>query len=1001
MPVKSDPLFLLSLTLSLSLSLLSHFRIIQKLPSENQLLLQFLIPLLHHITEEAVTNGMNSINLAICFAPSLLWPDSGLDVIKNEVPPLIQFMIEHSPEIFGHELPDLYQGQGILSPSPRSYRVPTKKTDGNLRVYRHRRNGSFDTSTSEDSAGEDDMPSNMLQMQRSGLTVSDSQVSVLSQQLEDEEYSGGLISGAGGDVSFSGGRHHEGFHHHLNPHSPKRQKKSRPPERSSSYRGPNERPYMQKYHVVVDEASRRKSIATQITLQERHTPHYVGMSASQGANTSTVSSSSLSQDVSPFIKSRQMQSFDENEEFNDEEDDLVNVLGRRHSQKRKRSGPSYHQSYSVDHIMGPSIDDPHKVSYYDHLPPLSPGEELDPGRIPGNLSLLGTHEGDSFETPMDEDDDDERWEGVQHSHVSSSGVNIESTPLHPILSSDRTVAASNQSIASRSSGSSGSHHYYSKLPQSRPSNLSLGSSVSESSYASTITKESPETERTPLNREMVKYEITRRFGIPSRGNSFTGSTYSASNGAGRSDSFNQEMDNIQRKFQERRRPDALNSVSTTSTTPHSGMESVSSPPSFDDRPESERHLHSLPRTTDSAAFIQSPPPQQTSREPSEVYRRSRSSAAVEGRRRRSAMEQDPSKLTVDNYDSDTESSPSRTLTRRDRLNEMARITTANSRYRIGQTTVLQGGIGRATLGTPASSAPATAAGAGAAKTRHPPLNEVSIIPANKEDENARSDAAKAALTQSLPTPQPQQQQQQEAKLSPSDKDINGDTANAIRPKSAQPNGKGDEDGYDNGMDFRKRTMSDVEKAKLRLGLIPPRRRSKSISDTRTGKSIVRPASSKQEEEEEEEEHEAESEQSQDELETNEIEKTDRLNKRGMWRAHAPNSTDRKEAYTQRMKVTGTGLNRTSLLQHGSVKANAPKAVAPPPPAIQRTATAPEMGGSKRRAATMPEYLVTRSAVPGRQQGRVLGRGLVRTVKITSYSIPEPRKIHRINIRTIH
>ena len=946
---------------------------------------------------------MNSINLAICFAPSLLWPDSGLDVIKNEVPPLIQFMVEHSPEIFGAELPELYQVQGILSPSPRSYRVPTKKTDGNLRVYRHRRNGSFDTSTSEDSAGEDDVPSNLLHMQRSGLTVSDSQVSVLSQQLEDEEYGGGGGGGTAmsGNASFLGGHnhnhhhhnHHEGFnHHHLNPHSPKRQKKSRPPERSSSYRGPNERPaYLQKYHVVVDEATRRKSIATQTTLQQRSEPHYVGMSSSQLTK-------SLSQEASPFVKSRQMKSFDENEEYNEEEDDDLLVLGgRRPSQKRKRGGQPHRSAYSVDHIMqqqrGGEVD-AHKVSYYDHLPPLSPEEELGQGRLPGaKLSLLSSRsgEGDSFETPMDEEEDEEEW----HTSAGGGGGSAEGTPLHhPILSSIGGGGAhdSNQSIASRSSGSSGSHHYYSPssnvklLPQSRPSNLSLGSSVSESSYASTVTKESPEPETAPLNREVIKSEISRRFQIPSRDNSFTGSLYS---GNGRSNSFNQEMDNIQRKFQERRRPEALSAtLSTSSSTPHSGMESVSSPPSFDDRPESERHLHSLPRAATDSDFVSSPPPVP----PQEVlsgYRR-RSNATIERRGGRDSMtEHNPNKLLVDNYNSDTESSPSRTLTRRDGLSDVN--TRTNARYQQQQSSLKRqqgSGIGRMTLGTAIT---------GSTTTRHPPLNEVSIIPLNKDDDSSGAAVAKAALTQSPPPPQPEASKGAAA--------TDNTTSAAVRPKSAQESGMGGEDIIiGEGMDFRKRTMSDVEKAKLKLGLIPPRRRSKSISETsRTGSACgERDGSDSGKEEVGEgvgEGEGGESEQSQDELEATETraaEKMDKMSKRGIWRAHAPNSTDRKEAYTQRMKGATGGQNWTKLLQRGSVKASTPKVA--PPPAIQRTATAPEMGG-KRRATTMPEYLATRSVVPGRGQGRVLGRGLVRTVKITAYVVPEPRKIYRI--KTTH
>ena len=1000
-------------TLSLSLSL--PLRILQRLPTENQQVLHYLLPLLHRITEEQHTNDMNSINLAICFAPTLLWPDSGLDVIKNEVPPLIQFMIEHSPEIFGHELPDLYRVESVLSPSPRSYRVPTKKNDGNVHSFGHRRNQSFDTSTSEDSAGEDDLPSNLIPMQRSGLTASDSQVSVLSQQLEDEEYTTGAAPNQGGILVMLSGEHHA--QRDRFSHSPKRHKKSRPPERSSSYRGPNERPpYVQKYHVKVDDASRRKSIATQTTLQHGTQLIYPSPSpspsSSQPISPSTGGTGPAHQEqaVSSFIKSRQMQSFDENEEF--EEEDLLEDIGRRASQKRKRGGPAYRPAYSVDSSS---------MSFYDHLPPLGSGEGglgISAERHPRKLNLLASH---SFDMQMDEEED-AQWDQPSITPASSVG----GTPLHPAhpilspatnLQTPTTPHASNQSITSRESESSGSHYYNPttgsnpKLSQSRPSTMSL---VSESSFTSTSTvnkEDSPEPERTPLSREMVKNEITRRFHIPSRGNSFN-STHSGAaaaatvSGGGttanRSDSFNQEMDNIQRRFQERRRPEARTSVSTaSSTTPHSEVEVLSSPPSFDDRPESEQHLHSLPRRCSTEPeFIHSPPPPPPSsaqpaapvQVPSGPFRRARSSAATERRR---GSEPNPIRLSVENNNSDTESSPSRTLTRKERQGEaQARGgSSAIPRY-LGSVVLRQQprSIGHAILRVP-----------GRGGNYQPQtVNEISIIPAKEEDETGRNVAslasAKNALTQSLPPPAPQ------AARVVTDTTAN-EAAPVIRPKSAEGGRRGataidileeeEEEEEEERVPMRKRTMSDVEKAKLRLGLIPPPslRRSKSISEAKPTASLAG--------QELEREEGAEGGLSQGNLGENERgkavwDKADKAEKRGIWRAHAPSSTDRKEAYTQRMRAGGS-VRANTAGQGGTGKVGV-SGHAPPPP-IHRTATAPEMG-SKRRATTMPEYLVTRSSGVVRR-GRVLGQGLVRTVKITSYHMPEVQKIHRINLRTFH
>ena len=906
-------------------------------------------------------------------------------------------------------MPDLYR---VLSPSPRSYRIPTKKNDGNMRSSGHARSNSLDTSTSEDSAGEDELPSNLLPMHRSGLTVSDSQVSVLSQQLEEEEFTSTATPNQTNILvmlsSSDGHSHRERF-----SHPPKRPKKSRPPERSSSYRGPNERPpYVQKYHMKVDDPSRRKSIATQTTLQHGAQLHYPSSPPSQGVTPSPSGAgpSSLPSErtMSSFAKSRQMQSFDENEEY---EDGILNEVGRRHVPKRK---PVHRQAYSVDHLM-PSSNS--ASSFYDHLPPLGSGEGR-PGSIaerhPRKLNLLGPQRSDSLETPMDDYDeyDETRW---GHRSPITPGMG-RAPPLHlthSILSSTTdhttpTTHASNQSIASRSSESSGSHYYppsvgssNHKLMESRPSNMSL---VSESSFTSTSTvnkEESPEPEKMPLNREMVKYEITQRFQIPSRGNSFT-STHSAakvvSASANRSDSFSMEMESLQKRFQERHRPEVLNSISTaSSTTPHSEVEGLSSPPSIDDRPESERHLHSLPRHRSTEPdFLHSPPPAVQPAAAASVqapvggnYRRSRSSTA--GERRSSGLEQDSNRLSiVDNNNSDTESSPSRTLTRRDRFGEANQRTfsTVTARF-IGARGSLvmrqQGSVGQAMLGTPGRT------------INYPPstVSEISIIPSERGEAKPRSNSAsaKASLThQSLPTVVQHAATPHRTTLEATPEE----TSPGARPKSAEANSRSGEEDLP---ETRKRTISNVEEAKMKLGLIASRARSKSISET---KPATRPLADRDLDDNGERAGEARREGglSQGAGEESERakplwEKGEKVDKRDIWRAHAPSSTDRKEAYTQRMRAGGSV--RTGAAGNAAGNTDAP---APQPLAIQRTATAPEMG-NRRRATTMPEYLVTRSSGITRQGGRVLGRGLVRTVKITSYQIPEVRKIHRINLRTFH
>lgn len=124
---------------------------------------------------------MSTINIAICLAPSLLWPDTGLDVIMNEVPPLVQFLIEHSPKIFGPDLPELFENlpppASDFDPSttdntPPVTLVPTKKEDGCNKKKANRipisisseesLHSQGDTSLSDDSLGETQVHSDSM-----------------------------------------------------------------------------------------------------------------------------------------------------------------------------------------------------------------------------------------------------------------------------------------------------------------------------------------------------------------------------------------------------------------------------------------------------------------------------------------------------------------------------------------------------------------------------------------------------------------------------------------------------------------------------------------------------------------------------------------------------------------------------------------------------------------------------------------------------------------------
>ncbi|NXW57235.1 TAGAP protein, partial [Eurystomus gularis] len=82
-----------------------------KLPRPNLALLKHLLSLLHHISQNAKTNRMDSSNLAICVGPNMLSPEMDntlpLEVQKemnDKVTVLVEFLINNCSEIFGEDL---------------------------------------------------------------------------------------------------------------------------------------------------------------------------------------------------------------------------------------------------------------------------------------------------------------------------------------------------------------------------------------------------------------------------------------------------------------------------------------------------------------------------------------------------------------------------------------------------------------------------------------------------------------------------------------------------------------------------------------------------------------------------------------------------------------------------------------------------------------------------------------------------------------------------------
>ncbi|XP_019570871.2 rho GTPase-activating protein 20 isoform X1 [Rhinolophus sinicus] len=87
-------------------------RLLDQLPRANVVLLRYLFGVLHNIEQHSSSNQMTAYNLAVCIAPSILWPPtSSSPELENEftkkVSLLIQFLIENCCRIFGEEIASL------------------------------------------------------------------------------------------------------------------------------------------------------------------------------------------------------------------------------------------------------------------------------------------------------------------------------------------------------------------------------------------------------------------------------------------------------------------------------------------------------------------------------------------------------------------------------------------------------------------------------------------------------------------------------------------------------------------------------------------------------------------------------------------------------------------------------------------------------------------------------------------------------------------------------
>ncbi|XP_029458350.1 rho GTPase-activating protein 20 [Rhinatrema bivittatum] len=95
-------------------------RLLDLLPRANVTLLRYLFGVLHSIDRQSDTNQMTALNLAVCIAPSLLWPPtpSSAEVegeLAKKVSFFVQFLIENCCKIFGEEVTSLNSDLSLRS----------------------------------------------------------------------------------------------------------------------------------------------------------------------------------------------------------------------------------------------------------------------------------------------------------------------------------------------------------------------------------------------------------------------------------------------------------------------------------------------------------------------------------------------------------------------------------------------------------------------------------------------------------------------------------------------------------------------------------------------------------------------------------------------------------------------------------------------------------------------------------------------------------------------
>ena len=624
---------------------------LKRLPEENQEFLRYLLPLLHHITNHADVNCMNSINLAICFAPTLLWPDSGLDVIKNEVPPLVQFLVEHSIKIFQDNLPDMYKqfqpgGHCNIEIEVSSQGVnfiPTKINDGT--DLSQNRNNSVDTTTSEDSGedgevdDEDEPSSNLLAARSGGLTYSDSQLSHVSEVVRDNVV---VASGHTGTVCLSGKDIKNTKVQ--SPSPPPTMRMPKAPERSNSYHSPTEKP--RRFKKTTGEYPRRRS-----TNQHNPSRHGSNYTTDLPPVQSSPPSSSSSQSCSPHHFRHRRRKSDDSISLSSQlglpEPTKKNILPLKTRTRSPHHSNSFNKSPAMRHEK--AIPTSCSVSFYDTLLPM----------------------------PLDSPPENPRVRSRSHGNAHLVNLRKESDPMSVKWPSDNVEVVpssrAHDSLASSRSGSSSSGY-----PFHEPHVVRSNSGVPRMVPADPLA----ELEKIPINqinKDMLKVAISHRFGIASSMDWRHGAPPDAPLPKSSSshqvpttaqqEPFNSRsppmetpsIEEVQKKLHQRMWLNAAAETPVSKNRSHHNLpgtkqrvsessiastrqKTSQSSLAADDRPESDQHLHSLPRTADGKNAIPATVPVAT------------------------AYDND---TKASGYNSDTESSPSRTLNRqKEKLQEV-------------------------------------------------------------------------------------------------------------------------------------------------------------------------------------------------------------------------------------------------------------------------------------------------------------------------------------------